>query len=62
MYVLTEATGEISYDLIPSARLKQADFREKFTSDLQEKGQIKIDSTRPEVNALDVMTKNVTED
>jgi hypothetical protein len=52
MYVLTEATGELSYDLRPSARSRQADFRKRFTSDLQEKGQIKIDSTRPEVKYI----------
>jgi hypothetical protein len=38
MYVLTEAAGEISYDLIPSASSRHADLRKKFTSDLQEKG------------------------
>jgi hypothetical protein len=48
--------------LIPSARSRHADLRKEFTSDLQEKGEIKIDSKRSEENTPDVMTKNVTTD
>ena len=43
-----------------SARTRHADLRQKYTSDLQEKGLIKIDFIRSEHNTSDIMTKNVT--
>jgi hypothetical protein len=45
---------------MPSARTRHADLRQKFTSNLQEKGLIKIDFVRSEENTSDIMTKNVT--
>jgi hypothetical protein len=50
----------ISENSMPSARTRHADLRQKFTSDLQEKGLIKIDFVKSEENTSDIMTKNVT--
>jgi hypothetical protein len=50
----------ISENSMPSARTRHADLRQKFTSDLQEKGLIKIDFVKSEDNTSDIMTKNVT--
>jgi hypothetical protein len=52
----------ISENSMPSARTRHADLRQKFTSDLQEKGLIKIDFVKSEENTSDIMTKNVTVD
>jgi hypothetical protein len=50
----------ISENSMPSARTRHADLRQKFTSNLQEKGLIKIDFVKSEENTSDIMTKNVT--
>jgi hypothetical protein len=50
----------MSENSMPSSRTRHADLRTKFTSDLQEKGLIKIEFIRSEDNAADIMTKNVT--
>jgi hypothetical protein len=50
----------MSENSMPSARTRHADLRQKFTSDLQEKGLIKIEFVRSEEKTSDIMTKNVT--
>jgi hypothetical protein len=52
----------MSENSAPSARTRHADLRQKFTSDLQEKGLIKIDFVRSEDNTSDILTKNVSVD
>jgi hypothetical protein len=62
--VMVDNMGAIymSENSMPSARTRHADLRQKFTSDLQEKGLIKIDFVKSEDNTADIMTKNVTQE
>jgi hypothetical protein len=49
----------MSENLMLPLRNRYTDLRTKSTSDLQEKGLVKIDFVRSEYNASDIMTKNV---